>query len=128
MRPGTKLRQRQTDGDPCLPFGFPWAVLMTPVHKIIQAPTELLMMLEEGNFTRQIYTDGRPLPTDPQPSWFGYSTAKWEGDTLVVEMNGLNDLTPLDGLGHPRSESTRITERYRRRDFGHMDVQVTFED
>jgi hypothetical protein len=128
MRPGTKLRQRQTDRDPCLPFGFPWAVLLTPVHKIIEAPGEILMMLEEGNFTRQIYTDGRPLPMDPQPSWFGYSTGKWEGDTLVVKTNGLNDLTPLDGLGHPRSESTRITERYRRRDFGHMDVVVTFED
>ena len=128
MRLETKLRQRQTDGDPCQPFGFPWAILLTPVHKIIQTPTEILMMLEEGNFTRQIYTDGRPLPKDPQPSWFGYSTGKWKGDTLVVETNGLNDLTPLDGLGHPRSESTRITERYRRRDFGHMEVEVTFED
>ena len=80
------------------------------------------------NPPRQIYTDGRPLPKDPDPTWMGYSVARWNGDTLVVDTIGLNDQAWLDGFGHPRSESMHITERYRRRDFGHMDLEITFDD
>ena len=86
------------------------------------------MLSESADPPRQIHTDGRPLPTDPDPTWMGYSVGHWEGDTLVVETNGLNDRAWLDAFGHPRSESMRITERYRRRDFGHMDLEITFND
>ena len=85
-------------------------------------------MLPESDRPRQIHTDGRSLPNDPLPSWMGYSVGKWEGDTLVVETNGLNEQAWLDASGHPRSEFMRITERYRRRDFGHMDLEITFDD
>ncbi len=78
---------------------------------------------------RQIYTDGRTLPKEfEQPSWLGYSTGKWDGDTLVVETAGFNDKTWLDVIGHPHSEALRIAERYHRRDFGHLDVEMTFDD
>ena len=112
----------------CLPLAFPLATLFTPVTKLIQAPKVLLMLLEEGNVWRQIYLDGRPLPKDPQPSWLGYSTGRWVGDSLVVESNGFNDKAYLDSGGHPRSESMQMTERYRRRDVGHLDIEITFED
>ncbi len=72
--------------------------------------------------------DGRPLPTDPNPIWLGYSVGRWEGNTLVVTTAGYNDRTLLDGEGHEHTESLRVTERFTRRDLGHMDVEVTFED
>ncbi len=96
--------------------------------KIVQTPGLTLVMHELDNATRQIYTDGRPLPVDPNPSWLGYSIGRWERDTLVVETIGFNGKAPLDIMGHPRSESMRITERYRRRDVGHLDVEITFDD
>ena len=96
--------------------------------KMIQAPREIVLLSETGDPARQIYTDGRPLPKDPDPSWMGYSVGKWEGDTLVVETVGFTERAWLDGFGHPRSESMRITERYRRRDFGHMDLDISFDD
>jgi hypothetical protein len=131
FRPAALEKMRQPRVGPserCLPLGFPIATLLTPVTKFIQSPTTLVMLIEEGNAYRQIYLDGRPLPRDPQPSWFGYSTGNWDGDTLVVDTNGLNDKTFLDGVGHPRSESMHITERYHRRDVGHLDVQLIFDD
>ena len=112
----------------CLPIGFPMAVLLAPVFRIVQSRGIAIMLLEEGNTYRQIYTDGRPLPTDPQPSWFGYSTGKWEGDTLVVETIGFNDKAWLDAAYHPRSEALHMTERYRRRDFGHLETEMIFDD
>ncbi|MEO8052539.1 MAG: hypothetical protein ABI833_19185, partial [Acidobacteriota bacterium] len=91
---------------------------------MIQTPG-LLVILNELDYTyRQIYTDGRPLPVDPQPSWQGYSIAKWDGDTLVTETAGFNDKAWLDAAGHTHSEALRIEERFRRRDFGHMEVQI----
>jgi hypothetical protein len=112
----------------CLPAAVPRALLLTEVHKIVQTPGLILVMHELDNTTRQIYTDGRPLPADPNPSWFGYSTGRWEQDTLVVQTVGLNDRVWLDSLGHPRSEAMRMTERYHRRDIGHLDVEMTFDD
>ena len=96
--------------------------------KIVQTPRQMVMLFEHYDPARQIYTDGRPLPTDPNPSWMGYATGRWQGDTLVVESAGFNDKTWLDAFGHPRSESARMTERYHRRDFGHLDVEVTVND
>jgi hypothetical protein len=74
-----------------------------------------------------IYLDGRKHVLE-QPAWLGYSVGKWEGDTLVVETRGFNDRTWLDAFGHPRTEAMQIVERITRRDFGHIDVQMSFED
>jgi len=81
-----------------------------------------------GDPARQIYTDGRGLPKNPEPSWMGSSAGRWEGDTLVVDTAGFNDRAWLDGFGHPRSEAMRVTERFRRRDVGHMDLEISFDD
>jgi hypothetical protein len=112
----------------CLPASIPLATLLSEVTKIVQTPGLMLVMHEIDNATRQIYTDGRPHPKDPNPSWLGYSTGRWENDTLVVETIGFNGKAPIDISGNPRSESMRITERYRRRDVGHLDVAITFDD
>jgi hypothetical protein len=96
--------------------------------KLVQAPQEIVMLTGTGDPPRQIYIDGRKSPKDPDPSWMGYSTARWEGDVLVVETTGFNEKAYLDGSGHPRSESMLITERFHRRDLGHMDLEMTFED
>ena len=111
----------------CLPIGVP-AVAFVYAFKMVQAPQEIVMLSETADPARQIYIDGRTLPKNPDPSWMGYSAGRWEGDTLVVETAGFTERSWLDGAGHPRSESMRITERYFRRDFGHLDLEVTFED
>lgn len=111
----------------CLPFGMPRTVLLSEVHKIIQTPGLTLIMLELDSQTRQIYTDGRPLPQDPSPSWQGYSVGHWEKDTFVVETIGFNGKTMLDSR-HPTSPAMKMTERYTRRDVRHLEHQMTFED
>ncbi len=85
------------------------------------------ILYEEGPH-RQIFIDGRPLPRDPNPAWMGYSVARWDGDTLVVDSAGFNDRTWLDITGHPHSEDLRVTERFTRKDFGHMRLDMTFID
>jgi hypothetical protein len=87
-------------------------------------------VLYEGGMGRyrQIYMDGRKLPSDPNPTWLGYAVGHWEGDTLVVESAGFNDRSWLDRAGHPHSESLRVTEKFRRVDFGHMQFQITYDD
>jgi hypothetical protein len=110
----------------CLPGG-PRHITRPGLAKIIQTPVLIAILYEDLSY-RQIFLDGRPLPPDPNPSWMGYSVGRWDGDTLIVETSGFNDRTWLDFAGHPHSEALRITERYRRRDFGHMDLQVTLDD
>ena len=113
----------------CLPAG-PQAIFAagsTRFYRIVQSPNVVALLYELGDF-RQIYTDGRELPKDPSPTWMGYSIGHWEGDTLVVETAGFNDRTWLDMVGHPHSERLRVTEKFRRADFGHMQVQVTYDD
>jgi hypothetical protein len=112
----------------CLPMGTPMATLVSEVQKIVQTPSLILVIHEIDGIPRQIYTDGRPLPADPSPSWLGSSVGTWDHDTLVVQTVGLNDRVWLDAVGHPRSEAMRMTERYRRRDVGHLDVEITFDD
>jgi hypothetical protein len=97
------------------------------MFKFIQSAGTLAMLPEGGPY-RQIMIDGRALPDDPQPSWMGYSVGRWEGNTLVVESAGFNDRTWLDYAGHPHTEALRTTERYTRKDFGHMQIQITFND
>ena len=111
----------------CLPQG-PRQNLYAPIpFKIVQTPM-LLVILSEDLSYRQIFLDGRPLPKDPDPSFMGYSTGRWEGDTLVVETIGFKDRTWLDFAGTPHSESLKITERIRRRTFGHLEIEETIDD
>jgi hypothetical protein len=113
----------------CLPLGIPLSGLVSEPNKIVQSARMIVILYESDGTHRQIYTDGRGLPREvAQPSWLGYSVGRWEGDTLVVETAGFNDQTRLDIIGHPHSEALRIVERYRRRDFGHLDVEMTFDD
>jgi hypothetical protein len=112
----------------CLPMGIPVNNFLVEVVKFIQAPKEIVVIYEVDGSYRQIYTDGRPLSKDMTPSWLGYSTAHWDGDTLAVETEGFNDRTWLDMIGHSHSEALHLTERYHRRDYGHMDVEMTFND
>jgi hypothetical protein len=132
VRPEAVAIQRQRAGvdgpsSRCLPDGLP-ASLFILSFKIIQTPEEIVMLMGNSAPTRQIHTDGRPLPQDPQPAWMGYSVAKWEGDTLAADTTGFNSDSWLDGFGHPRSETMHIRERYHRRDFGHMDLEITVDD
>jgi hypothetical protein len=96
--------------------------------KVIQTPGLVVLLFESYHSYRQIFTDGRALPKDPEPAWFGYSVGRWEQDTLVVETIGLNEKTWLDDSGRPHSDALRVIERFRRPDFGHMQVQVTIDD
>lgn len=112
----------------CLPAG-PRLILTggNGPARITQTP-QLVVILYEDLTYRQIFMDGRKLPSDPNPSWMGYSVGHWDGDSLVVESTGFNDRSWLDMGGHPHTESLRTTERFRRTSFGHMDLQVTFDD
>jgi len=124
-------KQRQASEDlpesRCLPNSVPVTLTVLP-FKIVQSAQQMVELFEHYDPPRQVYTDGRPLPKDLNPSWMGYASGKWEGDTLVVESTGYNDKTWLDASGHPRSEQLRMIERYHRRDFGHMDIAVTIDD
>jgi hypothetical protein len=115
--------------DPVNLAGFPVAGLVSEPIKIVQAPRVTMVLYEVGNVHRQIYTDGRQLPAQfDLPAYYGYSVGRWERDTFVVDSAGFNDKTALDGLGTPHSDQLRVTERFRRRDFGHLDVEMTFDD
>jgi len=112
----------------CLPPNFPRAWALPQYKKIVQT-TGLLVILHEFNASyRQIFTDGRPLPVDPQPSWNGYSSGKWVGDTLVVDTIGFRDDLWLDITGNPLTEAAKVTERIRRINYGTLEIQVTVND
>jgi hypothetical protein len=135
MRPEAAERMRhlgaeRTSGNVCASVaGIPLADLLSEPMKIVQSPRMSIVLYEAGNTHRQIYSDGRGLPKEfDYPAFLGYSIGHWERDVFVVETAGFNDRTPLDLLGHPHSEALRITERFRRRDFGHLDVEMTFDD
>jgi hypothetical protein len=100
------------------------------VSRIVQTPGVIVMLYQgtTNSVHRTIFTDGRPLPADPNPTWLGYSVGRWQGDTLVVDTSGFNDRGWLDIEGHPHTEALRITERYHRRDFGHLDLEITLDD
>jgi hypothetical protein len=112
----------------CLPEGMPLVEMAPAPYKIVQTPGLTFMLYERDTTFRQVYTDGRKLPDDPQPSWLGYSVGKWDGDSLVVDTIGFNDRGWLDARGHAHSEALHLTERFRRLDFGHMEVQMTIDD
>ncbi len=112
----------------CLPLGVPRLDSYTHPFKIVQTPGLVIVLYESQTLFRQIFTDGRRLPEDPQPAWLGYSVGRWEGDTFVVQTAGFTDQTWLDGTGHPHSEAMRLTERFTRRDVGTLDIEVTIDD
>ena len=98
-------------------------------RKIVQTPDLMIMIFEPNYGLRQIFTDGRSLPdNDPQPWWYGYSIGKWDGDTLVVETTGFRDDVWLDIWGSPLTSTGKMTERYRRPNYGTLQIDVTVED
>ena len=112
----------------CLPHGIPdqW-LIGTPV-KIVQSPGLTIILYEQNTRYRQIFTDGRPHPPVSSPAWLGYSIGKWEGDWFVVDTRGFNDKSWIDDSGRPHTEALHTIERFRRRDFGHMDLEITIDD
>ncbi|MBZ5576754.1 MAG: hypothetical protein LAP40_09370 [Acidobacteriia bacterium] len=113
----------------CLPLGLMQLHEHPQPRKIIQTPGVIVILYEAQAGVRQIFTDGRPLPNnDPQPWWYGYSVGKWEGDTLVVETNGFRDDVWLDIDGSPLTNAGRMIERFRRTNFGSLEIQVTIDD
>jgi len=112
----------------CLPMGPFMDHSNRSPRKIVQISGLVVILYEKSFAYRQIFTDGRPLPTDPQPSFYGYSSGKWEGDTLVVQTVGLRDDAWADEEGTPITEAARVTEKFRRPNFGRLEVEVTVDD
>jgi len=112
----------------CLPLGLIQLHMHPQPRKIIQTPGLIVMLYEAQGGIRQIFTDGRPLPKDVEPWWYGYSVGKWDGDTLVVETTGFRDDVWLDIDGSPLTESGKMTERIRRLNYGTLQTDVTIED
>jgi hypothetical protein len=113
----------------CLPMGFMQFHDHPQLRKIIQTPKVVVIMYEANYGLRQIFTDGRPLPKDPDPWWYGYSVGRWEGDTLVVQTTGFADDTIwLDVRGDPLTSAAKVTERFRRPNYGSLEIEVTVDD
>ncbi len=127
------LHRQATKGkeDPdanCTLPGVPRIDSVPNPFKILQSPDEVVILYEAFTTFRQVFMDGRALPEDPQPAWMGYSVGKWDGDALVIDTAGFNDDTWLDNAGTPHSEALHVTERFHRRDIGHLDIQITVDD
>jgi hypothetical protein len=113
----------------CLAPGVPRVNGVPFPQKIVQTPALIVILYESRTMFRQIFLDAQhTLATDPQPTWMGYSTGRWDGDTLVVETTGFNGKTWLDDAGHPQSERARVSERIRRPDFSRLIVEITIDD
>ena len=113
----------------CLPIGVPRINASNRPFKIVQTPGLVAILYESTFIFRQIFLDGRALPKDANPTWMGYSVGRWEGGTLVVETTGFNGRTWLDGdKGRPHTDALRVTERFRRPDFGRLEMEVTVDD
>jgi hypothetical protein len=112
----------------CLPQGVPKIDTAPAPWKVVQSPKLVVLVYEAFNLWRQVFMDGRDFAPDLNPTWMGYSIGKWDGDALVVESRGFNGKAWLDQLGRPSTDALHVTERFRRKDFGHMDIQVTIDD
>jgi hypothetical protein len=112
----------------CISPGGPRMHMLPTMKKFVQTPSLLIILNEFNANFRQIFLDGRPLPEDPTPSWNGYSTGKWEGDTLVVQSNGYRDDQWLDQSGSPLTSAAKVTEKFRRPTLGKMEIDVTIDD
>ena len=127
LHPDAKGKTADPDAN-CTLSGVPRLDLGPKPFKILQSPDEVVILYQAYTTYRQVFTDGRPLPIDPQPSWLGYSVGKWDGDTFAVDTLGVNARTWLDNAGRPHSDAMHLTERYHRRDFGHLDMKLTIDD
>ncbi len=125
---GAKWRE-EPDAN-CLPQGVPKVLWAPAPWRIVQTPTIVFFVHEAFNLWWQAFMDGRQYNGSPDnaPTWHGYSTAKWDGDTLVVDSRGFNGRVWLDQLGKPSTEALHVTTRFTRKDFGHMDIGVTIDD
>jgi len=112
----------------CLPLGILWLHSHLSPRKILQLPGLVVILYERFTQFRQIFTDGRPLPLDPEPSFFGYSSGKWEGDTLVVQSVGFREDSWADAGGSPLTASGKVTERFRRPNYGRLEIEITVDD
>ncbi len=112
----------------CLPDNFLRAYGLPHLLKFVHTPQLLVVLNEMNAGYRQVFTDGRPLPKDPNPSWQGYSSAQWSGDTLVIDTVGLRDDTWIDWNGSVLTEAAKVREEIRRPDFGHLEIKVTVDD
>ena len=113
----------------CLPIGLMQLHTHPQPRKIIQTPSVIAILYEAQAGVRQIFTDGRPLPANkPQPWWYGYSVGHWDGDTLVVETNGFRDDVWLDVEGSPLTNAGKMIERFRRVNYGNLEIQITVDD
>jgi len=113
----------------CMPHGVPDAMTVAALpFKVLQTTGVTVLLFEEFHKYRQIHTDGRQLPVDPDPAWYGYSIGHWDRDTFVVETAGFKEGSWLDNNGHPHTDALHTTERFRRVNFGHMEVVVTIDD
>ena len=112
----------------CIVGGVPRSDFVGYPFKILQVPGMVVILYEAVHSYRQIFTDGRELPRDPNPAWFGYSVGRWDGDEFVVQTAGFNDNVWLDNAGKPATEHLRVTERFVRKDFGNMDIRITIDD
>jgi len=128
-------QETQGKDDPqayCVLSGVPREHVVPYPFKILNATSDrtniLVILYEALHSYRQIYLDGRKLPKNPNPTWMGYSTGRWDGDTLIVDSSGFVDNNWLDNGGHPGTESMKLSERFHRRDYGHIDLQFTIED
>ena len=125
----TKDNAKDNPDAHCLPLGNMQLHLHPEPRKIIQGKNEIVILYEGNGGVRQIFTDGRALPAgDPQPWWFGYSTGKWEGDTLVVQTSGFRDGGWLDVNGSPLTDQGKMTERFRRINYGTLELELTVDD
>jgi hypothetical protein len=113
----------------CKPTGIPRLIGFPAPFKIVQRPELIVILYEQDTTYRQIFMDGRALPTEvSQPSWMGYSVGRWEGDVLVIDSFGFNATSWLDVQGHPHTEAMRVIERYRRVNMGQLEIQITIDD
>jgi hypothetical protein len=126
-----KTRAANRPNDPmsrCFPPGLVRLEVFPLFRKMIQIPGLLVILNEQNASYRQIFTDERPLPVDPNPSWNGYSSGKWEGDTLVVQTAGFRDGLWLDTGGSPLTDAAKITEKFRRVNYGTLEIDLTIDD
>ncbi len=112
----------------CLPDNFLRAYGLPHLLKFVHKPGLLVVLDEMNAGYRQVFTDARPLPEDPNPSWQGYSSGRWSGDTLVIDTIGLRDDTWIDWNGSVLTQAAKVREQIRRPDFGHLEIQVTVDD
>ena len=128
-RAAGKFWREEPDAN-CLPQGVPKVLLAPAPWQIVQTPKVVFFIHEAFNLWWQAFMDGRQFVPHPDvaPTWHGYSTAKWDGDTLVVESGGFNGRVWLDQLGKPSTEALHVTTKFRRKDFGHMDIGITIDD